>query len=266
MYKVGKFLLRGHRREMYFLQLWMLLCWLIPVAVELLAYRYVLPLVTWQYTDVCIFIGSILLNRLLLAPAYCGYHTCCQQLACAAHTSTAVTCELVGNWQGGGTLLRTFFSSYRHPLKLLRRQLYWDIFRLCVCGIGAFGGICLLIYGGGITEPLIQFFCGMGGVFLAVLGTLSAAIFCRMFVPAVYLPYAYRGIFSAMWHTCRRVWRYRFLCLKYQVVAVLLYPVWRCPLTLWGTAFDVGYALLWQSLPAPQSKMCAKFHTRVLGT
>ncbi len=185
MLSAGRECLKGHRMQLYIIELWILLCWLVPIATELLARRFLPTTIWWQGITLC---GSFLLNRILLAPAHVGYYVCCKRLAMGYHTEMAATCE-IDDLQTAvpfTTILRGFFAEYRHIPQAIKKQLQWDIWRLFCYAVAGFPGILLIALGGLEQQALLQaLLCG-SGILLGAAGELAAWIFVRRLQVAWY--------------------------------------------------------------------------------
>ena len=267
MLKTGRACLAGHRMEIYLIQLLVSLCWLIPIAAELAVRRFLPPAELLKpAVQVGLLAGSILLNRLLVAPAHCGYHAACYRLALSGSGSTAATCE-IGSLPDGmvnASVLRLFWREYRHPLLRLRRQLRWDAVRLLAYGAAVFPGLLLLAAGGRETEAPGQFFLGVGGLLLCLVGAFWMYCGLRRLVPAVYLPEKYSTLRGAMVSACRQTRRRKGAVILRAAAMLPVSLLSVCPFVSIRAALDTEYAVFWQGLPSRPDKKASAFHTRTL--
>ena len=85
--------------EMMCIEACRLLCWLLPIAAELLLRRFLptglLAETKWQ---AALLAAGVIANRFLVAAAHGGYYACCYRLAFRETGDTAATRELVGFW------------------------------------------------------------------------------------------------------------------------------------------------------------------------
>lgn len=256
----GRRCLRGHRMQLYVIQLWIILCWLIPVATEL-ALRRVLPSTDrWQGVYL---VGGFLFNRLLLAPAHRGYYAFCYRLATIGCGDAAATCE-IGNVYGQSTttVLRDFFREYRHPLRALKWQLRWDVLRAGGYLAVLFPGICLLVYGGIQSDALLSTICGGCGVLLsAAVAVPMGALLCRLNAAR------YLDVDIPLSQAFARTRNKTGELLRCRLRALWLLPFIRCPLSRWRTALHIEIAAVLLARPHRREPVRTSqiFHTRVLG-
>ncbi len=264
MLKEGREALKGHRMEMLIAELWLCLCWLIPIAAELAVRRFVPATTVWQTATL---LGSFLLNRLLLAPAHTGYYACCRRLA-SAKTQMAVTCEIenLREEMTAPTLLRCFFLDYRHPLQSLKWQLRWDAARFAIYTVMLFPAFLFIAVGAREEAPLMQAVCGAGGVLCGFVGVLVAWLTVCRLRPSLYRRPQYGSFFKQMltavstsrYRTGETVWRY--------IKVLPLLPFFWCPFFQLRTAFLAEQATLFivPQTVKPRKRHARIFHTRVL--
>ncbi len=263
MLKEGRKALKGHRMELVIIELWLCLCWLVPIAAELTVRRFVPATTLWQTVTL---LGSFLLNRLLLAPAHTGYYACCRRLA-SATAQMAATCEigdLREEWMAP-TLLRCFFLDYRHPIKSLKWQLRWDALRFAIYAVLLFPAFLFIAVGAGEESALLQAVCGAGGLLLGFAGLLAAFLIIGRLRPCLYRRPQY-GVFWKQVLAALRTSRYRMGEMALMYVKVLCVPPVLCPLLSFRTAFYIEQATLFQTpIPVKTKKHRLRiFHTRVL--
>lgn len=269
MLKTGRACLRGHRMEMIVIQLWISLCWLLPVALEL-TLRRLLPdaLLMRREIQAALLGGSFLCNRLLLAPAHSGYYARCHQLALESGENLAATCELVALGPGvpSSTGMRSFFREYRHPLRALKWQLRWDLLRLCGYFAAIFPGLFLFAIGAWDTSQLWQAALGGGGILLAAAGLMLMWWLLRRLTPALYRHPQDMPFYRVLSDSVRRTRRRTGAILAPYGWYFLLWPLFCCPFLPWRAAFYTEQAALCQRLRAPERKQKSAhlFHTRVL--
>lgn len=256
MLSVGRKCLKGHRMELYIIELWTLLCWLVPIALELVVRRLIPATVWWHTATLC---GSFLLNRLLLSPAHAGYYTCCQRLAAGCRQNIAATCEIADLHTAvpAATLLRGFFREYRHPLQALKRQLRWDAVRLLGYTLAGLPGLLLIAFGGLEQSSLLQALLGGSGLLFGAVGLLLGWILFRRLQAALYCrpSVAYAGLKQTRRMTGALLRRYA-RCL----------PLLCVPLSLQRFVLHTEIAMLLKRHPVPARKKAHSqiFHTRVL--
>ncbi len=268
MLKIGRACVRGHRMEMAVIRLWILLCWLIPVAAELILRRWVLgDFLAYRSAQAALLSGSFLLNRLLLAPAHLGYCQRCHQLALGYRADTAATCELTAVPVGvPGGALSAFFREYRHPIRAMKWQLRWDAFRLIGYGIALFPGLILLSVGSKDTGAIWQASLGGSGLLLMIAGILLIWCWHRRFTPVWYRRPHERPFWEAMGEAYRSTRRKTAALVSPYGRYFLLLPLFWCPVLPFHAAFHIEQAALCQRCraPLPRDTRARLFHTRVL--
>ena len=267
MLKTGRACLAGHRMELCLIQLWISLCWLIPIAAELAVRRF-LPAVYLAQPAVQAGIlgGGILLNRLLLSSAHCGYFACCYRLALGRSGNTAVTCEIgdLPDSMPNDSLLRLFWREYRHPIIRLRRQLRWDALRLLAYGTVLFPGFLLIALGAGERTAPGQFFFGVGGLLFCLVSAFGMYCGLRRLLPAVYLPGKYPTLLKAILAAFKQTRHRKGAVILRAAAALPVSLLSVCPFLLLRAALDIEYTAFFQSLPAPEGKKTRLFQTRTL--
>lgn len=246
--------------ELYIIELWTLLCWLVPIAAELVVRRFVPVTIGWQAATLC---GSFICNRFLLSPAHAGHYACYQKLAASCPSDIAATCEIedLHTAMPAATLLRCFFREYRHPLQALKRQLGWDATRFLIYVLAGMPGFLLIVLGGVEQSVLLQALLFSSGVLLGAAGVFLAWILLRRLQPALYVrSQAARGIFFRAFMQTRRstgalLWIY-----------IRSLPLLCCPLSLQRFALHTDVILLLRKHPMPKRRKPSSqlFHTRVL--
>ena len=123
-----RILIKGACGQLSVIELWVLLCWMIPIATELLVRRFISLPANGEWW---LLLGGYTFNRLLVAPAHVGYAACCRKLASPALENTAATCEIgdLHRVKADAGLLKVFFSAYAHPVHAFKKQLRWDALR-----------------------------------------------------------------------------------------------------------------------------------------
>lgn len=263
MFKHAKECVKGHRAELVIMQLFMVVCWLIPIALELLLQRFV-PLSPQGQT--LLLTGSFFLNRLLLAPAKTGYYACCRRLA-AVSTPTAVTSEIedLRDELTAPTLLSCFFLDYRHPLQSVKWQLRYDAFRFIVFSVCLFPALLFIAVGAREETPLLQAVCGGGGILCGVVGVLCMCLLLLRLRPALYRRPQYgsfwKVLYKAMQITRGRLGELLFLYVK----AIPFTLIYWCPFVCVRTIVCTQEAILFAK-PCKSGKRRKQqlFHTRVL--
>ena len=268
--------------EMVCIRFCLLLCWLLPIAAELLL-RRLLPtaLLTQTKWQAALLAASVFSNRLLVAAAHSGYYACCCRLAFFNTGDIAATRELVGTEDGAlsFSLLSVFFRAFLHPLRALRRQLSWDLLRLFLYAVAVFPGLFLLAVGGnavGVWQQELkagyvvlydgaqQALFAAGGVLFCLLGAVTVFLFLQRFLPAVYLREQYPTIWAALAAGFSRVRGRRAEVWGNALKTLAVLPLSFVPFLLLRTAADVGCAAFWQRLPGKAAKKRRFLHTRVL--
>lgn len=267
MLKNGRRCLSGHRMEMVCIRFCLLLCWLLPIAAELLL-RRLLPtaLLTQTKWQAALLAASVFFNRLLVASAHGGYYACCCRLAFFNTGDIAATRELVVTEDGAlsFSLLSVFFRAFLHPLRALRRQLSWDLLRLFLYAVAVFPGLFLLAVGGNAVGVWQQALFAAGGVLFCLLGAVTVFLFLQRFLPAVYLREQYPTIWAALAAGFSRVRGRRAEVWGNALKTLAVLPLSFVPFLLLRTAADVGCAAFWQRLPGKAAKKRRFLHTRVL--
>ncbi len=269
MLKMGRACVHGHRMEVTVIQLWILLCWLIPVALELTLRRWVLSeLLSHRVVQAALLGGSFLLNRLLLAPAHLGYHQRCHQLALQKRADKAATCELPAVTPSGlsDTGMRAFFREYRHPIRAMKWQLRWDALRAGGYFIALIPGLLLLAIGARDTAAVWQATLGGGGFLLMIAGLLLMWWWLRRLTPVLYRRPQDRPFWSAIGDAYRSTRRKTGALIRPFGWYFLLWPLFICPVLPFRAAFYTEQAALCQRWRAPVkvSSRARLFHTRVL--
>lgn len=263
MLKVGRKAIKGHRMELLIMELWICLCWLLPIVIELVVCRVVPSAPVWK---TAVLLGGYFLNRLLLAPAHTGYYACCRRLASSA-SKKAQTCEIEDLREEylAPTLLRCFFLDYTHPLASLKWQLKWDALRLGSCAVLLFPSFLFIAVGAGEETPLLQAVCGAGGVLFGVAGLLFLwLILCRLrpmlYYRPQYAPFTKQLLF-ALSKSRKRLGQ---ATLSY--VKAMRLPVVFVPFLSLRAAFFVEQAKLFSAPPIQKTRKqrLRIFHTRVL--
>lgn len=255
--------------EMMCIEACRLLCWLLPIAAELLLRRF-LPMgllaeTKWQ---AALLAAGVIANRFLVAAAHGGYYACCYRLAFRETGDTAATRELVGVRDGvlSPSLLSVFFREFRHPLRALKRQLRWDAFRLFFYALAAFPGLLVLAVGGRAADTWQQALFAAGGGLLFLLGVTVTFLYLRRFLPAVYLWEQYPTLFAALCAGMSRVRGRRAAAWANALKMLALLPLSLFPFLLVRTAADIQCAVFWQRLPGKVPKNRRFLHTRVLNS
>ncbi len=268
MLKIGRACLRGYRMEMVVIQLWITLCWLLPVALELLL-RRAMPGVLLQrpWCQVVLLVGSFLLNRLLLAPAHCGYYERCHRLALKREGDLAATCELpveFGTDFGGG--MRSFFREYRHPVQALKWQLRWDMLRCLGYFVALFPGLFLVAIGAVDPDAVWQATVGGSGIFLMVAGLMLMWLWLRRLTPVLYRYPQHRPFWKTLADAYRSTRHKTGKLTAAYGWYYLLWPLFCCPVLPLRAAFFVQQASICQRLRVPTKNpiRARLFHTRVL--
>ena len=268
MLKIGRACVRGHRMEMTVMRLWIVLCWLIPVALELTLRRWVLgDLLVHSSVQAALLSGSFLLNRLLVAPAYCGYYQRCHQLALQGRVNKAVTRELtaVPPVSSGG-VLSAFFREYRHPIRAMKWQLRWDALRLIGYGLALFPGLFLLAVGAKDEQAVWQAAFGGAGVLLMIAGLLFMWCWRRRLIPVLYRRPQEKPFWSVMGEAYRSTRRKTGTFIRPYGWYFLLLPLFWCPVLPFHAAFRIEQAAVSQRCrtSALRDTRARLFHTRVL--
>lgn len=253
--------IKGVRMQLYIMELWILLCWLIPVALELIVRRFVPSTFRWQ---VITLVSSFLLNRLLLSPAHVGYYACCQKLAAGRHANIAVTCEIydLRTAAPSKTLLRGFFGVYRHPVQALKRQLRWDAMRLSLYTLAGFPGLLLICLGGQEQNTQMQALIGGSGVLLGAVGLLLAWVLLRRLQTALYRD-PFMIAVSIWWHAFKQTRGMTGVLLRQYVRSI---PLLLVPFSLQRFVLHTQIAVSLKKHPPVEhgKKYSQIFHTRVL--
>jgi len=264
MLKEGRNAQKGHRMELVIIQLWLCLCWLVPIAAELVVRRLVPATPVWQ--SVTLF-GSFLLNRLLLAPAHTGYYACCRRLA-SATVGTAATCEIENLREEliAPTLLRCFFLDYRHPVKSLKWQLRWDALRFFTYGVLLFPALFFAAVGADEETALMQAICGAGSILFAVIGLLCGWLLFLRLRPILYYRPQHGSFFKETWQAWGKSRKRLESLTLLSVKRIAFTPAFLCPLLPFRTAFHVEQAALFMKAASSHTRKRSSgiFHTRVL--
>jgi hypothetical protein len=211
MFSTARKYMEGHRLELFFMRLWIKLCWILPVVLELFLRRF-LPsqyLAQSGGRTVLLAIG-FLFNRFLLSSAHCGYFSACYRVACRTAPPS---------------LLRGFFAAYRHPIQAMKWQLKWDVFRLLgflICGLP--GGF-LLILGARETSYLSQIWIGGCGACLLLIGSLYFWVLLQRVQLFRYQQYRYKSFLYAIYDMFVRTRSQVNVLLKPAVFCTLLFPI-----------------------------------------
>ena len=263
MLKRGRACIQGHRKELLFIQLFMLLCWLIPIAAELFFRRLLPPTILWR---TLLLFCSFLLNRVLLAPAHTGYYACCRRLA-ATGEPTAKTGEIenLRDEMLAPTLPSCFFWDYRHLLKSVKWQLRWDIFRLAVFAVCLFPALLFLAMGAGEEMPLLQAVCLGGGVLCGVVGLFVAFLVLLRVHPVLFLRPQYKPFWQSIGDGFKASKGHHsavlFLLVKHIPFTVLFW----CPFAFFRVFLLTEQAKIFGTAPyIRKPKRLRIFHTRVL--
>ncbi|MBP3381976.1 MAG: hypothetical protein J6L00_04930 [Clostridia bacterium] len=263
MLKQGRECVKNHRAELVIIQLFMVVCWLIPIVAELVAQRFVPTTAQWRTV---LLLGSFFLNRLLLAPARTGYYACCRRLAVVT-VPTAVTSEIedLRDELTAPTLLSCFFLDYRHPWKSLKWQLRYDLLRFVLFSGFVFPAFLFIAVGAREETLLLQAICGGGGILCGLVGILCAYLVLLRLRPALYRRPQYGGFWKVL-HKARHITRGRvgellFLYVKSIPFALIFW----CPFVCFRTALLTQEAMLFAKPPKTvKRRKQQEFHTRVL--
>ncbi len=263
MLKRGRECIKGHRAELVIIQLFLAVCWLIPIAAELILRRFLPSEMLWQNV---LLVGSFVLNRLLLAPAHTGYYACCRRLAVVTNP-IAVTSEIedLREELTAPTLLACFFLDYRHPIKSLKWQLRYDAFRFVLFSVLLFPALLFLAVGALEESSLLQAVCVGGSVLFAVFGMFCGWLTMLRFRPMLYRRPQY-GSFWGQVYKALQISRGRTVPLLSMAVKYVSFaPVSLLPFVTLRAAVLVEQAVLFAT---PQRKAKKRreriFHTRVL--
>ncbi len=263
MLKRGKECVKGHRAELMIMQFFVAVCWLIPIAAELLLRRVLPATVRWQNG---LLVGSFLLNRLLLAPAYTGYYACCRRLA-VVHSPTAVTCEIedLREELTAPTLLSCFFLDYRHPLKSLKWQLRYDAFRFVLFSVFLFPAVLFIAVGAKEESALLQAVCCGGSALFALVGAFCAFLIMLRLRPLLYRRPQYGSFWGQVYKSLQLSRGYTAELLYMYVKRFPVTPTFMFPFFGLRAAMLVEEAVLF-TMPKRKTKKRRQriFHTRVL--
>lgn len=250
-----RILLKGACGQLSVMELWVLLCWMIPIATELLVRRFVPLPVNGEWW---LLLGGYTFNRLLVAPAHIGYAACCRKLASPVLENTAATCEIgdLRRVKAEVGLLKVFFSAYAHPVLAFKKQLRWDTLRAVGYLVAAVPGIFLLIAGGVQPNPIQAAFAGCGILLTIALWLLVWVLFRRLQVSLLLDV----GL-SAAWRSTRKKTEVLLQCYTKML------PLLIVPFSLQRFAMHAHMVVLLQkTVEAPKKKRYLQiFHTRVLG-
>ncbi len=263
MLKRGSEYIKGHRAELVIIQFFIVACWLIPIAIELLLRRFLPATVRWQSI---LLVGSFLLNRMLLAPAHTGYYACCRRLA-AVTAPTAMTSEIedLREELTAPTLLSCFFLDYRHPVKSMKWQLRYDALRFVVFAVFLFP--CVFFWAVGAREGtvLLQAVCAGGGLLCGISGAFCACLLLLRLRPMLYR----RPQYGSFWAQVAQALRIshgqstRMLLLRVKVFPFTL--LFTLPFSCFRVRLCVEEAVLFAKRPKKVKKRRERiFHTRVL--
>jgi hypothetical protein len=215
--------------------------------------RRILPyaLLSLPWVQALLLTGSVLCNRLLLAPAYAGYYTVCYRLV----SGTCVT-----------PLFGCVWGAYRHPLKAMKWQLKWDAFRVIGCFTCIAPGTFLWIWGMGQTTYLTQVMLQVSGGLFAFAGILLFSALLQRLCLFRYQQYRYQGFLFALWDVFRRSKGNTNRLLRCVGWYVRWFPLCLCPFCLAGPMLHLSRAKILYGLPSLQPKVMRsrKTDTRVL--
>lgn len=248
-------MLKGVRAPLCIMELWICLCWLLPIAAEL-AVRRLMPI--WQEWQGVILVSGYALNRLLVAPAHIGRAACCRKISVRFSKPTAHTCEIhdLRDVNIEKTLLKDFFAAYLHPITCFKKQLGWDALRLCMYTPSVFVGTLLAVLGGRAQQFEQQVLLAAGGCLIALAGMLTAWVLLRRLQTALYSGVSW---FEA-WKQTRKV-------TGKIVSAQLRYiPLICLPFSLYRFVAQVSILQILQNKPtiSKKHKSSQIFHTRVI--
>ncbi len=247
MFSTARKYMEGHRLELFFMRLWIKLCWLIPVVLELLL-RFVLPqsFLVKNSGRAMLLLVIFAANRFLVSPAHSGYYSACYRVACRAPQPA---------------LLRTFFAAYRHPFIAIKWQLKWDVFRLLgfiLCGLpGAF----LLALGAVEITYSSQMLFGVSGGLLLITGCFAFWVVLQRLQLFRYQQYRYKSFLFALKDIFSRTQGLWDKLLKPTLFCVLVFPV----SFLFRSKLHVSRAIILHRLPPLRKKVrfCHKIQSRV---
>ncbi len=177
---------KEHRMEICVMQLWTCVCWLLPMATELLVRRFVSLTPIMQAVLLC---GSFLLNRLLVSCAHAGYCAAAKRVATLMAVPSENTCVMENLhivWEGK-TLLQCFFGAYRHPLVHIKSQLRWDACRFGLYAAALFPALFILACGAREASAIVGSLLFGISTLLTVLGALSVWIVIRRLETALWI-------------------------------------------------------------------------------
>lgn len=263
MLKKGRKYIKGHRAELIIMQLFMVVCWLIPIAAELVLQRFVPATAYWQ---TFLLLGSFLLNRLLLAPARTGYYACCRRLA-AVNGVIAVTSEIedLREELTAPTLLSCFFLDYRHPLQSVKWQLRYDALRFLLLSVFLFPAFLFIAVGAREETPLLQAVCGGGGVLCGIAGAFCVSLLLLRLRPALYRRPQYGGFWKVLYKAMTITRGQLGQLLLLYVKAIPFAVVFWCPLVCFRTVLLTQEAALFAKPQKTVKRQKQRlFHTRVL--
>ncbi len=263
MFKRGRECIKGHRAELVIMQLFIAVCWLIPIAVELLLRRFLPATMLWQHL---LLVGSFFLNRLLLAPAHTGYYACCRRLAVVTNP-TAVTSEIedLREELTAPTLLSCFFLDYRHPIKSIKWQLRYDAFRFALFTVCVFPAVLFIAVGAGEETLLLQAVCLGGGILFAVIGAFCAWLIMLRLRPMLYRRPQYGSFLGQLYKALQISRGHTVELLSMSIKYIPFALAFQLPFVGLRAAILVEEAILFAK---PQRKVKKRreriFHTRVL--
>ncbi len=260
MCRIGS--LKGVRAQLYIIEFWLWLCWLLPVALEMTARRLLPPNDKWQVVTL---VSGFLLNRLLLGAAHEGYYAVCRKLAATRRRRTSDTCEIYNlhTATGRDSMVRTFFAAYRHPLAACKRQLYWDAFRLLVYAAVLLPPLLLVAVGSDQVYTHAQALLAAAGAMFGIVGVFGARWLIRRLRIVFRLlvePTSECSVWRKLWNVRGRTGEMMHIHARHFLLRLV-------PLSLEHFKLHADIALAYQKRLHKTKKRGNSqiFHTRVLG-